>query len=166
MASSVGAVHFSSFLSTHDHSHAQHRQRPEDTPCIRWNDWLAQSLPSCLSIVTSRTTATGTSSATSCHPSHVYKPTHERHFGCCHPEHRASFPGKVQTNGRGSSLGKDAKADEPTSTPDFLLKTHEQEEEPERSERIATGEQIVPAEDATEWIESERDDWLDNDAAK
>ncbi len=86
-------------------------------------------------------------------PSHVHKPAHEQ-----------SFPKKENEDGTRSGNGGIAKPSEPTSTPDLLMQSHEQEKDTERSERVAASESITPPADSTEWIEVEQDDWLDKDA--
>ncbi len=81
------------------------------------------------------------------HPHHIHVAGRDR-----------SFP-----SGRPEELEEDsgvALPDEPTSTPDLLLKSPLRQE-PERSERIAADERIVPVDDPTVWLERAEDDGPD-----
>lgn len=96
------------------------------------------------------------------HCQHYKRDMHERF----RPQHKHCFP-KRPENGKGRGEPVSEPKDFPsTGTPDTLLQAHQQEEKFERSEQIAAAGHVVPAEDASKWIESEEDDWLDKDAAR
>ena len=84
------------------------------------------------------------------------------------PKHPQTFPPQKQQEERGGGADPlSVRTDFPdTGTPDSIQLAHVQEDAFERSERIAASEHMVPADDATEWIESEEDDWLDKDASR
>ncbi len=70
--------------------------------------------------------------------------------------HGHCFPPKEERETPEEHAGTAPQPNEPTSTPDLLLKTNEQEEQLERSERITAGDRIVPPDDETERLEDAR----------
>lgn len=87
---------------------------------------------------------------------HVYKPSH-LHIFPAHPDDANTGPSR---NVAGPS------PDEATTTPDFLLMTNTSAVPSERSERVSSGNAMVPGQDDAAPMEPDERDWIDADARR